>query len=158
MDCKKRMKFLGQLITSLAMMSLIAPSFALELPAEDEPAGESAILELEGKSFQGRIRAKGVIGLFSVKGTLSFKDGLLVWSAKGSEDSAPYETEEMDGVSRFTSRVPGKDGGHVEWTGAYDGEAVSDVKAIWTRAEEDDFFHNLFLPDVVTLVFKEDTD
>ena len=64
----------------------------------------------------------------------------------------------MDGVLGFTSHGPGEGGTYVDWSGTYNGESVSNVKAIWTRTEEDDFIHDLFLPDVVTLVFKQEKD
>ena len=95
------------------------------------------------------------MGLFSVKGTLSFKDGLMIWSARGSHDTAPYEIETTDGVLRFTSHVPLGGGNYVDWSGTFDGESVSNVKAVWSRAEEEDFIHDLFLGDVVTLIFKQ---
>ena len=83
---------------------------------------------------------------------------MLIWSAKGSEDSAPYEVEEKDGFLRFSSQVPADGGTHVDWSGTYDGESVRNVQAVWTRTEEDDFVHDIFLPDVVTLVFKPETN
>ncbi len=146
-----KMRFLGFLTIPIVVLCIIFPLFA-EKPSSGD-VGKTNALKLEGKSFQGRIRATGIIGLFSVKGTLSFKDGLLVWSVKGSGDSAPYETEEADGVLRFTSHVPEEGGSYIDWSGTYDGESVSNVKAIWTRAEEEDFIHDLFLPDVVTMLF-----
>lgn len=146
----------NKLITLLLMLSITLPSLAQKLPSED--AGKIDVLKLEGESFQGRIRATGLIGLFSVKGVLSFKNGMLTWSTKDSKNSATYITDEVDGVLVFTSHVPGEDGIYVKWRGIYDGKSVSDVKATWTRTEEDDFIHDLFLPDVVTLVFKQKKD
>lgn len=151
------MAILRQTIGTLVALGVMLPCFA-QAPAQDEHAVASAVLTLEGKSFQGRVRADGIFGLFSVKGTLSFKDGLLIWSAKGSDESAPYETESLDGLLKFTSRVPGESGTYVDWSGTYDGHSVNDVRAIWTRAGEDDFIHDLFLPDVVSLVFKQKKD
>lgn len=148
----------GQLIVPLVVLCITLSSFAQELPSEDEHVESSGIPKLDGKSFQGRIRGEGMLGLFSVRGTLSFKDGLLIWEAKDSEVSAPYEEEDMDGILKFTSRVPGEGGTYVDWSGTYDGESVSGVKAIWTRIEEEDFIHDLFLPDVVTLVFITEKD
>lgn len=109
--------YFGQLIRSLTVLGFMMPAFAQDLPSDEGHIGKSGVLKLEGKSFHGRIRAKGIIGLFGVKGTLTFKDGLMVWSAKGSEDSAYYEIEEMDGIQKFTSHVLAKGGTYVDWGG-----------------------------------------
>ncbi len=115
-------------------------------------ANEPDDLSLEGKSFPGSIRAKGLIGLVSVKGTLSFNEGSLVWTVDSTNDTAPYKLEEFDGSVKFTSRMPTQDGEYVDWSGVYDGKTLSDVTALWTRGKGD-FIHDLLLPDVVTLVF-----
>jgi len=110
---------------------------------------------LEGKSFKGSIKAKGLIGLFSVKGTLAFEDGLLLWIVEESKDSAPYDLKKVDSTIVFTARVPMQNDDYVDWKGVYDGESLSNVTAVWARFNEDDLIHDFFLPDVVTLVFKQ---
>lgn len=123
---------------------------------EQSIAGPVRELDLEGESFDGRIRARGILGLFRVRGTLSFDDGLLVWSARGSNESAPYEVERHGGLLRFSATVDVEGGSHVDWSGTYDGKTLLEVRAVWTRVDEDDFVHDLFLPDVVTLIFTPD--
>lgn len=152
------MKLPAQLLAVVLLSCSVIPAFAQE-PAHRTPDGaRSADLALDGKSFEGRIRATGPIGLFRVKGRLSFAHGMLTWSAKGADASAPYSAREGEGVVTFAARVPADAGTHVDWSGAYDGKSLSNVKAVWTRTGEKDFIHDLFLPDVVTLVFEEATD
>jgi len=50
-----------------------APLFATEAITSYRPIEKVETLTLEDKSFKGRIRATGIMGLFSVKGTLSFR-------------------------------------------------------------------------------------
>jgi len=44
---------------------------------------------LDSLVVPGRIRARGAIGVFSVPGTVSFQEGMLVWTAQGADDVRP---------------------------------------------------------------------
>ncbi len=107
---------------------------------------------LDGKSFDGSIRAKGVIGIVSVKGTLAFENGQLIWMVNGSKDIAPYQVDHVEGELVFSAQAPAENGEFVNWSGTFDGETIHNVTAKWTRVEGD-IIHDLFLPDVVTMVF-----
>jgi hypothetical protein len=139
----------------VAAMLLLIGSAAGPVTAQ-VPSADAADAQptLEGRSFPGLIRAKGPLGLFSVKGRLAFEDGNLVWTARGTREAAPYQVQAVDGGLKFMARLPAEQGTHVDWSGRFDGEALSEVEAVWDRSAEDDFFHDLLLPDVVTLVFK----
>lgn len=150
------MERIWQKISPLLALCILLPAFAGEARAAEKRAVKPDRLMLDGRSFPGRIRAEGSVGLVSVQGTLSFKEGRLIWAAKDSKDSAPYQKKITDGQVRFTARVEQPSGATVDWSGAFDGDSVSNVKAVWTRAKDDDFFHDLFLPAVVTLIFKPD--
>lgn len=105
-----------------------------------------------GKTFHGKIKADGIYGLIGVKGTLSFEDGFLIWSAKGSHDKIEYSWESVDGGIKFYAKAPIGNGETIEWSGVYDGKTIINVKAAWTR-QKGDFIHDLLLPDVLTLTF-----
>jgi hypothetical protein len=142
------------------LILIVSLSTPLPLLAEDSPGTITNLatpyrLSLEGKSFKGHIRAKGIVGLFKVKGTLSFQEGLLVWTVENSRDSAPYKFQQKDGVLSFSSHVLNDNNTYVDWSGTYDGKTISNVIAVWNRAKEEDFVHDFFLPDMVTFVFKE---
>jgi len=109
-------------------------------------------LSLEGKSFDGSIRANGFLGLISVSGNLSFEDGLLIWRAKNSEDKGVYRVYDNQWTIRFSASLIIDRNERVEWSGTYDGNSVYDVEAVWNR-EKGDFLHDLLLPEVVTLEF-----
>ncbi|KAA3638043.1 MAG: hypothetical protein DWP95_13430 [Proteobacteria bacterium] len=113
---------------------------------------------IEGQSFPGKIKARGLLGIFSVKGTLSFSNGQLHWHVKGTTDSGFYHLHQDNGIYRFTAHVINDDGTFVDWSGIYNGNSVQDVQAIWNRSKEQDFIHNLFLPDHVILIFKQNKD
>lgn len=107
---------------------------------------------LDGLEFHGTIRARGLIGLVRVRGTLAFDGGELVWTAQGDTEGGPYVLSSRDGQAVFVAEYTLETGEQVRWTGAIDGGQVSDVRAVWTRAVGD-IVHDLFLPDVVTLDF-----
>ncbi len=115
-------------------------------------------LDMAGKSFQGQIRAKGVFGLFSVQGTLIFKSELLIWQMGDSRESAPYEINKINEALIFTAHMKMADGTYVDWSGVYDGYSLKNVTAIWNRAEENDFIHELFFSDVVELLFTQEQE
>ncbi|MBT8142620.1 MAG: hypothetical protein HKN88_05480 [Gammaproteobacteria bacterium] len=107
---------------------------------------------LDGQSYDGSIRAKGIMGLISVKGTLSFDDGMLVWEAKGSKDTAPYETLAVEGGMAFAATAVIENNETVAWSGIVDGDQLKNARAIWTR-QKGDLVHDLLLPDQVTMLF-----
>lgn len=74
---------------------------------------------------------------------------------KGSQDSALYKIKFVEKRLSFTVRVLVEFDGFVYWGGIYNGESLNKVTAIWNGTEEDDFIHELFLPDIVTFVFKD---
>ncbi|MEE2565231.1 hypothetical protein [Hyphobacterium marinum] len=107
---------------------------------------------LDGLSVDGRIRARGIIGLFSVPGTLSFEDGDLFWATRGEVDSGPYSTRPGTGVIEFHAEHMTPEGDIVVWSGRYADGRFHDVTAVWTRVAGD-AVHDLFLPDDVVLNF-----
>jgi len=149
----------------LILLWLTVPSFAqpLSIPFENQPlqktpnliekAQSQKLLTLEGKSFKGEIKAKGLIGLLGVEGILSFADGMLIWSAKGSKESAPYLLVHENNMLKFSARLKADGDTFVDWNGFYNGDELVDVQAKWNRVNEDDFIHDLFLPDIVELEF-----
>ncbi len=145
------------------LIYLISLCFPFFLLAENTPATivqleKPTLLTLEGRSFKGHIRAKGIVGLFKVKGTLSFKDGLLIWTVDNSQDSAPYQVVQNGDFLTFSSLVCSDNNTYVDWSGTFDGKSISNVIAVWNRAKEEDFVHDIFLPDVVTFIFKTNKD
>lgn len=110
---------------------------------------------LDGRSISGRIRARGPAGLISVPGTLSFRDGNLVWSARGSEDSGPYQWRETGDAIEFRAEHVIENGEQAIWSGRFDGTRFHDVTAVWIRVEGD-WVHDLFLPDRVVMEFTPD--
>lgn len=123
-----------------------------QLPAD--PAGSSDAL-LDGVSVNGRVRAQGLIGLVSVPGTLSFRDGQLIWVVEGDSDTSAYTSWHHDGMVEFRAEQEIDTGERVVWSGRYNGVQVQDVTAVWYR-NEGDFVHDLLLPDRVTLNFTPD--
>ncbi|MDP2559774.1 hypothetical protein [Psychrobium sp. 1_MG-2023] len=110
---------------------------------------------LEGKSFPGSIKAQGLIGFSGVKGTLSFNNGLLTWTALHGRDSGVYQIKKHQQAHQFKASVIIENDEHIQWTGRYDGQSLYDVKAVWSR-NTGDFIHDRLLPDVVTLIFTPD--
>jgi|GEM_PF-1097511 len=139
------------IIFSMLLLSICTPVSAHNRETGDQ--FQTAKWNLDGKSFHGRIRAKGLAGLFSAEGTLSFKGGHLIWSVAETQESAPYQTTSVAKGIVFSARLAGESNTYIDWSGLYDGVSLTDVKAIWTRTEEEDFIHDLFLPDVVELRF-----
>lgn len=133
---------------------------ALAPAAVADTGAVSGADRLDGKSFHGSIRAKGVLGLFSRDGTLAFEDGLVAWTVDADDDPdeyppAAYSVSELNGSIVFEARMTAEDGGTVDWSGVYADQQLSDVQAVWIRAGGD-FIHDLLLPDVVTMVFTPD--
>ncbi|MCK7593540.1 hypothetical protein [Pseudomarimonas salicorniae] len=144
-----------------ALLGLVGFGLAIgcaaeQLPADPAPDGEDRALSLEGRTFDGRIRARGLFGLVRVRGTLSFEAGQLVWQAQGSRETAPYQVETRNGILLFSARVIHPDGSFVDWAGIFDGERLRGVVALWDRSQEKDFIHDLLLPTQVTLEFSPD--
>ena len=108
---------------------------------------------LEGRAFSGKIRARGIVGLISVAGQLSFQNGSLIWDVEGAKDVGPYQLVERDGNIAFTAVHELDNGESVLWAGIWNGEEITNVTAQWTRVEGD-FLHDLLLPDQVMLDFK----
>lgn len=113
------------------------------------------LVSLEGHTFKGVIRTTGLLGLFGVNGVLSFNGGLLIWQVDDQKESGQYQIKKSNNVLKFTCRVFEKNGTYVDWSGEFDGQSLSNVKAIWTRIDEDDFFHDLFLSDIVSFTFTQ---
>jgi hypothetical protein len=107
---------------------------------------------LEGKTFKGKVKAKGLLGLFKVSGTLSFQDNLLTWQVDDEVDTGVYKIIPKNGLIHFSAHVKMTSGESVDWQGYFNGTSLIQVSAIWTRVEGD-FIHDLFLPPVVTMIF-----
>ena len=129
--------------------------FSMQLSAKEQVSAQS--LSLEGKAFQGVIRGKGFLGLFGVKGTLSFKNNNLVWQVGMEDDEylpAPYQFKMEKGKLVFKATMQGKyNNDVVNWQGYFDGNQLSQVTAEWIR-EKGDVIHDSLLPDKVVMVFK----
>lgn len=134
-----------------ALLLTLAVSFSPSLNASPVPNAQR--YALDGHTFSGNIKAKGLLGLVSVNGDLSFKNGLLYWSTHNEVDSAPYSVTYKNGYVIFKSKLLLTNGTQVDWVGQFDGENIREVLATWHRENENDFIHDLFLPDVVTLTF-----
>ncbi|MCW9018576.1 MAG: hypothetical protein OQJ89_16505, partial [Kangiellaceae bacterium] len=114
---------------------------------------------LDGKLFVGRMREKGIWGVFSGKGTLEFEQGKLIWRAgEADKDYLPttYTTKLAGNKIIFSALMFGKNGDQLSWSGKYDGKNLFDVTAKWKR-QKGDWVHDTLLPDVVTMVFKTKT-
>ncbi len=110
----------------------------------------------ENQRFSGSIRAKGLFGLVAVKGMLSFDSGNLCWTVEQSTDCAPYRTEDENGAHKFYASYLIENDERVEWSGAFNGNSLSHVTALWTRTPGD-FIHDLLLPKKVTMKFTPDS-
>ncbi len=130
-----------------------APTPIARSPAALESASAEEAGALDGLAFEGRVRARGLIGLFSVRGRLAFDAGALSWTVGASTDTGPYSVREIDGVLEFTAEHVLENDERALWTGRYDGSTVREVTIVWTR-EDGDFIHDLFLPSRVTLDFR----
>lgn len=139
------------LVSSLSLSVCPSPGYAPDSPLmiAHEAAG------IDGLAVDGRIRARGVMGLVSVPGTLSFREGLLVWAAQDTIDCSPYTLTPVEGGYQFAAEYRIENDEHVSWSGWTDGESVRDVTAVWTRVEGD-FIHDLLLPEQVTMRFTPD--
>jgi hypothetical protein len=115
-----------------------------------DPAEAGAALD--GLSVDGHVRARGLAGLFSAPGTLSFRDGLLVWTARGTRDAGAYRVRPVPGGLAFRAEHALANGERAVWAGRHDGTRLHNVSAVWYRVEGD-WIHDLFLPDAVTLDF-----
>jgi hypothetical protein len=107
---------------------------------------------LDGLVVEGRVRARGPMGLVSVPGSLSFEDGQLVWIARETRDHGPYQVRTLPGGTAFRAEHMLENGERAVWTGRYDGTHFHDVSAEWHRVEGD-FVHDLLLPETVILDF-----
>lgn len=139
------------LVSSLSLSVCPSPGYAPDSPMmiAHEEAG------IDGLEVDGRIRARGVMGLVSVPGTLSFREGLLVWAAQDTIDCTPYTLTPVEDGYHFAAQYRIENDEHVSWSGWTDGQTVRDVTAIWTRVEGD-FIHDLLLPERVTMRFTPD--
>jgi hypothetical protein len=152
------MRKLIPMLFSLVMLSACSASSqhsginepVMVMPEPGKPKQVSHALD--GLTFDGSVRARGIIGLFSVKGNLSFANGQLIWAVKDSKDIGPYQITEVEGGISFKANLTIENNEQVEWSGFYDGNTLYDVQAIWTR-NKGDFVHDLFLPKQVTLDF-----
>jgi hypothetical protein len=139
------------LVSSLSVSVCPSSGYAPGSPMMIAPSEAS----IDGLEVEGRIRARGVVGLVSVPGTLSFRDGALVWAAQDTIDCSTYNLTPAEDGYRFAAEYRIENDEHVSWSGWTDGLAVRDVTAVWTRVEGD-FIHDLLLPEQVTLHFRPD--
>ena len=142
------------LLVSLFVLMGSLPVFSSEL--SNQVVVNKKALILDGKSFDGRIRAKGIWGVLSHKGTIEFKQGKLIWKVNEKDKDytpATYTTRLVDSKLVFNALMLGKNGDQVIWSGTYDGTALSCVTAKWKR-QKGDWVHDTLLPDVVTMVFR----
>ncbi|MBT8085895.1 MAG: hypothetical protein HKP32_03655 [Woeseia sp.] len=140
---------------NIAAIALLASPASFSSGVGDAPATYS----LDGKTFYGKIRARGLLGLFAKKSVLRFEGQLFSWSSGEDFRPAAYETREENGKIIFTAHAVGNEGAYandyVDWRGEYDGESLSNVTAVWTRAQGGgDWLHDLLLPQTVTFSFK----
>ncbi|GAA0869649.1 hypothetical protein GCM10009116_14850 [Brevundimonas basaltis] len=121
------------------------------------PTGEAAVdtPELENLSVPGRVRARGIYGLFSVAGVLSFQGGRLHWTVDGVTESGRYDQSQTADGARFSADYVTRDNERLQWSGYVRNGRLRDVTAIWTRARGD-FVHDLLLPRRLTLDFTPD--
>ena len=110
---------------------------------------------LDGLAAPGTIRARGIAGLFSVRGALSFRNGMLVWSEGESEDVGQYSASAAGCLREFSAEHVIERNERVRWSGASDGRTVTGVTAVWTRVKGN-LMHDLFLPEQVILDFTPD--
>lgn len=110
---------------------------------------------LDGQKFAGHLSGTGWLGWIGRGVTLLFVEGKFAWSAGINAGYKPvaYTTRRTSTGLVFTARAPRRSGDYVDWTGRYDGEALHDVTAVWSRLEQD-LVHDLFLPATVEFVFK----
>jgi hypothetical protein len=147
-----------RLRTTLAIVALLAPLSAYSAHAGGDPPAHS----LDGKSFDGKIRGTGRLGLMRSKTIIEFKEGTFAWTTGEDFEPAPYETTEENGKIIFTARAAGKEGGayvddYADWSGVYNGESLSDVTAVWTRKEGGgNWLYDFLLPEVVTFIFEQE--
>ncbi len=124
-------------------------------PVQSETNPDTRAEHLDGIVVPGSIRARGVFGMFRVGGTLSFRDGMLIWAARGEENAGPYSLTGTDGQFEFSAEHLIENDEHVRWSGSFDGQTATNVTAVWTRVEGD-WVHDLLLPEQVTLEFTPD--
>lgn len=118
---------------------------------------------LDGLTFSGKLKANNTLIRIGVKGSISFKDGHLLWIADKEKDEQQhellaYQISCQDDVTIFNTqqqevREITKD--LISWQGKFDGKKVYDVTTKWTRVEKD-FFHDMLLPKVETFDFNSD--
>ena len=117
----------------------------------------SELFSLDGKTFHGQVRAKGILSIFKGRNILKFNNGFLTWSDGSSIETGEYQIIKKDNMIQFTAQTPLKyDGGIVLWEGFYNGKILIDVQANWVRGEKGHFLHDLLLPDIVTWKFISD--
>ncbi len=148
------------LVYSINMRTMLITLCLMACTPPDLPAARASIdqsLEsLDGLVVPGKIRARGITGVFSVRGTLSFREGMLVWTVEGDEDVGAYSLIKRDGYVKFAAEHFIENNERVVWSGNSNGETVTDVTAVWTRVKGD-FVHDVFLPAQVTLEFTPDS-
>lgn len=156
---ERMLKSVLYLIVALGLASCASSQTAAPTPdaqalqAEGQARPGATGDALDGLVVPGHIKARGAIGVFSVPGTVSFQEGMLVWTAQGTHDVGPYMISQRDGTIAFTARHGLENAEHVFWRGFSDGETLYDVTAVWTR-QEGDLVHDALLPKQVTLDFK----
>lgn len=134
----------------LASLLLVASCAVSKAPMQLK---ENSDLTLDNKTFNGCVRASGIVGLICVDGVLSFKNGQLYWTVDDSVDKANFQLTPAEDFVSFSASYTIENNESVEWSGKYNGTIVYDVKALWTR-QPGDWVHDMFLPDVVTMMFK----
>lgn len=146
-----------------ALVLSIPPGQAAAAPFRDceaarSPAtgeGVTGSSGLQDLVVPGRIRARGVYGLFSVAGVLSFQGGRLHWTVDGETESGRYDLSQTADGAWFTADYLTRDGEGVRWSGYVRDCRLRDVTAIWTR-KRGDLVHDLLLPRRLTLDFTPD--
>jgi len=114
-------------------------------------AGSGSISDLlDGKSFDVKIQASGILSLFKPEGKLIFENGTLLLLSGKPVEKFVYDAFEKDGKIFFTaSGSTDYDGGVLEWKGVVNGEYLEVVEVDWIRNINASFFHDLLLPDIV---------
>lgn len=119
---------------------------------------------LDGLTFAGKFKANNTFLRIGVKGSVSFKNGYLVWIADNEKNKKHHEklnyqiTCDEDIVTFKTlvqSQKTESQKDQISWQGKFNGTKIYDVNAKWTRIEKD-FIHDLLLPKVVTFKFNPD--
>lgn len=144
----------------MKLLTVLLLCLGFSISNSNNAVGSDAEPVLDGHSFTGTLKATNTWLRVGVKGSIRFQAGQFSWKTDQEVESSvsgPYQIKQGAGYITFSAQLPesSDSADMVYWQGQFDGSSLNKVMVRWQRSEQD-FIHDLMLPEVVIFEFKPD--